>query len=66
MGLLHTEDYLPTLGALSGAQAVQMVKAGAKGSTSPAGRSRATNLAGDTYPDQSSIPRTACRRSCAA
>ena len=26
--LLQTEDYVPTLGALTGAQAVQMVKAG--------------------------------------
>src|SRR4030095_1802079 len=29
--LLHTETYLPTLGAITGAQSVQMVKAGAKG-----------------------------------
>ncbi len=56
--LLHTEDYLPTLGALSGSQAVQMVKAGAEGaSTSAAGRSPAdANLAGETYPDQSLYP----------
>jgi isocitrate lyase len=55
--LLHTEDYLPTLGALSGSQAVQMVKAGAKGiyvsGWQVAGDA---NLAGDTYPDQSLYP----------
>jgi len=55
--LLHTEDYLPTLGALSGSQAVQMVKAGTKGiyvsGWQVAGDA---NLAGDTYPDQSLYP----------
>ena len=55
--LLHTDDYLPTLGALSGSQAVQMVKAGAKGiyvsGWQVAGDA---NLAGDTYPDQSLYP----------
>ncbi|HEU6444652.1 MAG TPA: isocitrate lyase [Gaiellaceae bacterium] len=55
--LLHTENHLPTLGALSGAQAVQMVKAGAKGiyvsGWQVAGDA---NLAGDTYPDQSLYP----------
>ncbi|HET9323087.1 MAG TPA: isocitrate lyase [Gaiellaceae bacterium] len=55
--LLHTEDYLPTLGALSGGQAVQMVKAGTQGiyvsGWQVAGDA---NLAGDTYPDQSLYP----------
>ncbi|HEX2293555.1 MAG TPA: isocitrate lyase [Gaiellaceae bacterium] len=55
--LLHTEDYVPTLGALTGGQAVQMVKAGAKGiyvsGWQVAGDA---NLAGDTYPDQSLYP----------
>jgi isocitrate lyase len=55
--LLHTEDYLPTLGAITGAQAVQMVKAGAKGiyvsGWQVAGEN---NLAGETYPDQSLYP----------
>src|ERR671925_313836 len=55
--LLHTEDYLPTLGALTGAQAVQMVKAGAKGiyvsGWQVAGDA---NLSGETYPDQSLYP----------
>jgi isocitrate lyase len=55
--LLHTEEYLPTLGAITGAQAVQMVKAGAKGiyvsGWQVAGDN---NLAGETYPDQSLYP----------
>jgi isocitrate lyase len=55
--LLHTEDYVPTLGAITGAQAVQMVKAGAKGiyvsGWQVAGDN---NLAGETYPDQSLYP----------
>jgi isocitrate lyase len=55
--LLHGEDYLPTLGAITGAQAVQMVKAGAKGiyvsGWQVAGDG---NLAGETYPDQSLYP----------
>jgi isocitrate lyase len=55
--LLQSEDYLPTLGAITGAQAVQMVKAGAKGiyvsGWQVAGDN---NLAGETYPDQSLYP----------
>jgi isocitrate lyase len=55
--LLHSEDYLPTLGAITGKQAVQMVKAGAKGiyvsGWQVAGDG---NLAGETYPDQSLYP----------
>jgi isocitrate lyase len=55
--LLHSEDYLPTLGAITGAQAVQMVKAGARGiylsGWQVAGDN---NLAGETYPDQSLYP----------
>jgi isocitrate lyase len=55
--LLHTEDYVPTLGAITGAQAVQMVKAGAKGiyvsGWQVAGDG---NLSGQTYPDQSLYP----------
>ena len=55
--LLHTEEYLPTLGAITGAQAVQMVKAGTKGiyvsGWQVAGDN---NLAGETYPDQSLYP----------
>jgi isocitrate lyase len=55
--LLHSEDYLPTLGAITGKQAVQMVKAGAQGiyvsGWQVAGDG---NLAGETYPDQSLYP----------
>jgi isocitrate lyase len=55
--LLYSEHYLPTLGAITGAQAVQMVKAGAKGiyvsGWQVAGDN---NLAGETYPDQSLYP----------
>ena len=65
--LLPSEDYLPTLGALSGAQAVQMVKAGAKGIYVSGWQ-----VAGDAtlpailIPTSPSNRRTACRRSCAA
>jgi isocitrate lyase len=55
--LLHSEPYLPTLGAITGAQAVQMVKAGARGiyvsGWQVAGDG---NVAGETYPDQSLYP----------
>ena len=55
--LLHEDDYVPTLGAITGSQAVQMVKAGAKGiyvsGWQVAGDN---NLAGETYPDQSLYP----------
>jgi isocitrate lyase len=55
--LLHTEDYLPTLGAITGAQAVQMVKAGAKGIYVSGWQIAGdNNLAGETYPDQSLYP----------
>jgi isocitrate/methylisocitrate lyase len=55
--LLHTEAYLPTLGAITGAQAVQMVKAGVNGiyvsGWQVAGDN---NVSGETYPDQSLYP----------
>ena len=55
--LLHTEPYLPTLGALTGGQAVQMVKAGLKGIYLSGWQVAAdANLAGHTYPDQSLYP----------
>jgi isocitrate lyase len=55
--LLHTEDYVPTLGALTGGQAVQMVKAGLKGIYLSGWQVAADgNLAGHTYPDQSLYP----------
>jgi len=55
--LLHTEDYVPALGALTGAQAVQMVKAGLKAIYLSGWQVAAdSNLAGHTYPDQSLYP----------
>jgi isocitrate lyase len=55
--LLQTEDYVNSLGALSGGQAVQMVKAGLK-SIYLSGWQVAGdgNLAGEVYPDQSLYP----------
>jgi isocitrate lyase len=55
--LLRTEDYVNSLGALSGGQAVQMVKAGLK-SIYLSGWQVAGdgNLAGEVYPDQSLYP----------
>jgi isocitrate lyase len=55
--LLRSEDYVPTLGALSGGQAVQMVKAGLKAIYLSGWQVAAdANLAGHTYPDQSLYP----------
>jgi isocitrate/methylisocitrate lyase len=55
--LLHTEPYVPTLGALTGGQAVQMVKAGLKAIYLSGWQVAAdANLAGQTYPDQSLYP----------
>jgi isocitrate lyase len=55
--LLHSEAYVPTLGAITGAQAVQMVKAGAKGIYVSGWQAAGdNNLAGETYPDQSLYP----------
>src|SRR4030095_8180433 len=52
--LLHEEDYVPALGALTGGQAVQMVKAGLKAIYLSGWQgARDANLAGQTYPDQS-------------
>jgi isocitrate lyase len=55
--LLTTEDYIGALGALSGGQAVQMVKAGLQ-SIYLSGWQVAGdgNLAGEVYPDQSLYP----------
>ncbi|WP_157063382.1 isocitrate lyase [Luteipulveratus mongoliensis] len=54
---LHTEDYVNALGALTGNQAVQQVKAGLKAiylsGWQVAGDA---NLSGQTYPDQSIYP----------
>jgi isocitrate lyase len=55
--LLHERDYLPTLGAVTGNQAVQMVKAGLEGIYVSGWQVAAdANLAGSTYPDQSLYP----------
>lgn len=55
--LLHAEDYINALGALSGGQAVQMVKAGLKAIYLSGWQVAAdANLAGAVYPDQSLYP----------
>jgi isocitrate lyase len=55
--LLQTEPYVPTLGAVTGGQAVQMVRAGLKGIYVSGWQVAAdANLAGHTYPDQSLYP----------
>jgi isocitrate/methylisocitrate lyase len=55
--LLHTEDYVNALGALSGNQAVQMVKAGLQAIYLSGWQVAAdANLSGNTYPDQSLYP----------
>ena len=67
--LLHTDPYVPALGALTGNQAVEQVQAGLKAiylsGWQVAGDA---NLAGQMYPDQSlypanSVPRPWCGRS---
>ncbi|HWG00836.1 MAG TPA: isocitrate lyase [Trebonia sp.] len=55
--LLHTEDAVRALGALTGNQAVQMVKAGLQAIYLSGWQVAAdANLAGQTYPDQSLYP----------
>jgi isocitrate lyase len=55
--LLRGEDYVSALGALSGGQAVEMVKAGLKAIYLSGWQVAAdANLAGQTYPDQSLYP----------
>ncbi|MFD1934498.1 isocitrate lyase [Nonomuraea mangrovi] len=55
--LLHTEDYVHALGALTGNQAVQQVKAGLKAIYLSGWQVAAdANLGGQTYPDQSLYP----------
>jgi isocitrate/methylisocitrate lyase len=57
--LLAEEEWVPALGALSGGQAVQMVKAGLKAIYLSGWQVAAdANLAGQTYPDQSLYPAT--------
>jgi isocitrate lyase len=55
--LLHEEDYVPALGALTGNQAVQSVRAGLQAIYLSGWQVAAdANLAGQTYPDQSLYP----------
>jgi isocitrate lyase len=55
--LLHSEGYVAALGALTGAQAVQMVKAGLEAIYLSGWQVAAdANLSGNTYPDQSLYP----------
>ncbi len=55
--LLHTEPYVNTFGAMTGAQAVQMVKAGLKALYLSGWQTAAdANLSCNTYPDQSLYP----------
>jgi isocitrate lyase len=55
--LLHEDDYVAALGALTGGQAVQMVRAGLKAIYVSGWQVAAdANLAGNTYPDQSLYP----------
>ncbi len=55
--LLHTEPYIPALGALTGNQAMQMVRAGLKAIYLSGWQVAAdANLAGQMYPDQSLYP----------
>ena len=55
--LLQTEDYVAALGALTGNQAVQMIKAGLQAIYLSGWQVAAdANLAGHTYPDESLYP----------
>ncbi|MDQ2810150.1 MAG: isocitrate lyase [Chloroflexota bacterium] len=55
--LLHSEDFVPTLGCLTGNQAVQQVKAGLQAIYLSGWQVAAdANLAGQMYPDQSLYP----------
>src|SRR5579859_3108158 len=57
--LLEDEEWVASLGALTGGQAVQMVKAGLKAIYLSGWQVAAdANLAGQTYPDQSLYPAT--------
>src|SRR5882672_1525438 len=55
--LLVEDEWVPALGAMTGGQAVQMVKAGLKAIYLSGWQVAAeANLAGHTYPDQSLYP----------
>jgi isocitrate lyase len=55
--LMHTDAYVPALGAITGNQAVEMVQAGLKAIYGSGWQVAADgNTAGDVYPDQSLYP----------
>ncbi|MFZ2965096.1 MAG: isocitrate lyase, partial [Rhodoglobus sp.] len=55
--LIHSEDYVNALGALTGNQAVQQIRAGLKAIYLSGWQVAAdANLSGNTYPDQSLYP----------
>src|SRR6266478_439041 len=55
--LLHTQSYLPALGAMTGNQAIQQVKAGLQAIYVSGWQVAAdANLSGEMYPDQSLYP----------
>jgi len=55
--LMHSEDYVPALGAITGNQAIEMVQAGLKAIYGSGWQVAADgNTAGDVYPDQSLYP----------
>jgi isocitrate lyase len=57
--LVHEDDYVAALGAMTGGQAVEMVRAGLKAIYVSGWQVAAdANLAGQTYPDQSLYPST--------
>ena len=65
--LLHTESYVPALGAMTGNQAVQQVDAGLKAIYVSGWQVAAdANDAGQMYPDQSLYPADSVPNLCAA
>src|SRR5215470_15347401 len=55
--LMHSEPYVPALGAITGNQAIQMVQAGLKAIYGSGWQVAAdNNTAGEVYPDQSLYP----------
>ena len=63
--LLHSESYVHALGALSGGQAMQMVRAGLKAIYLSGWQVAAdANLAGQVYPDQSLYPANSAPELC--
>jgi isocitrate lyase len=59
--MLHDDEHIAALGALSGAQAVQMIRAGLRSIYVSGWQvAGANNVAGETYPDQSLYPVDSC------